>query len=171
MGEIAQPGMPILTVVAPGSVYLEATAPARYAGSLRVGQRAQVIVGTMPDRPVEGEISQVLPVAGSDNRSVRVRIRLKTEVTLTPGVGARAAVTLDDDTAGVSVTVDALRTEGDTTYVFVVENGRAQRRNVTVGAAEGSYAQVLSGLNSGEMVIVSGPSSLQQGTPVTVVTR
>jgi hypothetical protein len=71
----------------------------------------------------------------------------------------------------VSVPVDALRNEGSADFVYVVQDGRAIRRNVDLGASDGAFIQVYSGVQAGDAVIVSGPASLQSGTRVQIVGR
>lgn len=171
-GEIAQPGQPLLTVLARSSVFLDAAAPARYASMIRAGQDATVTFDSAPGEEIEAQVSRVLPEASLDGRSMTVQIRLAGGgVKLTPGAMARAELDLANNDSAASVPVDALRNEGGSTFVYVVTEGKAQRRNVKLGATEGAYAQVISGANRGEVVVVSGPVGLQTGTPVNVVGR
>jgi HlyD family secretion protein len=171
-GEMAQPGSPLMSVVAPGSVFLEASAPARYADLLRPGQIARVTVDTLPGEPMNGMVKEVLPVSGSDNRSVPVRIRLEPDgARLMPGAMAKADLELSGSENALVVPVDALRNEGNVTFVYIIVDNKAQRHNLTLGATEGSYVQVLSGLKPGDPVILSGSTSLQSGAPVQVVGR
>ncbi len=172
MGETAQPGQPLVTVAGEGSMYVEAVAPARYGPMLRPGTPGQVTVDTLPDHPIDAEVSRLLPVANPDSRTVKVRLRmLDTPRGLIPGVMASVDLDLSRGRSTVSIPVDALRNEGRSTFAYVVRNRRAERRNVTLGAAEGAYVQVVSGVNVGEEVIISGPATLQSGMDVQVVGR
>lgn len=168
-GEFAQPGMTLMQVVGTESVYLEASAPVRYAASLRPGLPARVTSDAL-NRPVQGVVAEVVPVAGADNRSLPVRIRLQVVgLRLTPGATAEAVVALAGRQQAVAVPADALRSEHGTAFVYVIADGRAQRRAVTVGATQGEHAQIRSGLAEGEKVIVTGPAALADGAPVRVV--
>jgi hypothetical protein len=53
--------------------------------------------------------------------------------------------------------------------VFLVRDGRAERRAVTLGTPRGDSRQVLTGLSAGETVIVDAPAALQDGTAVAEV--
>ena len=53
---------------------------------------------------------------------------------------------------------------------FVVVNGKAERRDVTVGVEAPDAIQVTSGLKAGEVVVLDPPSALAPGTPVEVQT-
>jgi RND family efflux transporter MFP subunit len=166
-GEYAQPGMPILNLSAMRAGYLEAAAPARYAALLRVGLQARITLDTQPNRPLRGTVQQILPLAGSDNRTFPVQIVLAGKPdALNPGVMGRVEIELTGDPNAIRIPVEALRYEGNRAYVLVIENGRAARRELTPGASEGPMAQALTGLSEGETVILSAPSSLQPGMAV-----
>ena len=53
-------------------------------------------------------------------------------------------------------------------YAFVEKDGVAERRVVRLGRQVGNKIEVLDGIEAGEMVIVTGMSKLEQGTPVEV---
>ena len=60
----------------------------------------------------------------------------------------------------------AIRNDGDTDLVFVVADGRAERRAVKLGDTDGNEAFVLSGLSGGDRVVVTGPAELRDGDEV-----
>ena len=60
----------------------------------------------------------------------------------------------------------AVRTEEGTTYVFVMQGDRVERRAVKVGTAQGDQIEVLSGLSAGDRVVVAGPDTLVDGARV-----
>ncbi|HSM51765.1 MAG TPA: efflux RND transporter periplasmic adaptor subunit, partial [Thermoanaerobaculia bacterium] len=62
----------------------------------------------------------------------------------------------------------ALRGAAGAEHVFVVADGRAERRAVRVGGAAGDPAEVESGLAAGERVVVEGPEELAGGARVKV---
>lgn len=171
-GEYAQPGVPLMKVLSLTSIYLEAVAPARLARSLQPGQPARIHVDSLPDRIIEGEVARVPASIHPDMRTVSLRIRLYPEgLPLIPGAMAKAVVDITQDPNALTIPVDALRNEGSVLFVYVVADGKALRRNVTLGATEGEYVQVLTGLKEDDTVIQSGPLSLQSGTSVKIVGR
>jgi multidrug efflux pump subunit AcrA (membrane-fusion protein) len=60
----------------------------------------------------------------------------------------------------------AIRNDGATKYVFVVNNGSLQRHAVTVGPARGSDVEILAGIQPGAQVVVKGPEGLSDGQAV-----
>ena len=69
---------------------------------------------------------------------------------------------------GVSVPRSALRRDGDRDVVYLVRDGRVERRAVSVEATLGEQAKVIAGLSPGEQVVIDGPDDLAQGDRVTV---
>jgi RND family efflux transporter MFP subunit len=169
-GEYAQPGMALMRVLSPASVYMEATAPARLARSLRPGRPVRVRIDTLPDRILTGVLTRIPASVNSDSRTLSVRIQLYAQgLPLTPGAMAKAEVDLLEAPHALAIPADALRNEGSVSFVYIVENGKALRRNVTLGGTEGEYVQILAGLKEGDLVILSGPLSLQSGTSVKII--
>jgi multidrug efflux pump subunit AcrA (membrane-fusion protein) len=72
-----------------------------------------------------------------------------------------------------SVTVKDLAVQRQTgtnnRFVFVMENGTAVRKNVTVGRQTDDRMEILSGLNAGDKVINAGMSRLHDGVEVVVI--
>jgi hypothetical protein len=63
---------------------------------------------------------------------------------------------------------NAVRTENNQSYAYVVANGVVDRRAIRLGGADGDRTEVLAGLSSGERVILSPPAALQPGSAVVV---
>ena len=66
----------------------------------------------------------------------------------------------------VAVPVDALVDQGEETFVYVVEGGRALRRPVETGILDGDQVEIVSGLDPGETVVVTGQDNLFDGARV-----
>jgi cobalt-zinc-cadmium efflux system membrane fusion protein len=71
-------------------------------------------------------------------------------------------------TKQVSVPRAALRRDGERDIVFVLDNGKAERRAVVVASSEGERAQITSGVNGGEQVITTSDKQLSDGQRVKV---
>jgi hypothetical protein len=65
--------------------------------------------------------------------------------------------------AGVVVPADAVRADGT---VFVVTDGKASRRDVTLGKTSGGQREITAGVSAGERVVLSPPPGLSDGAAV-----
>jgi len=87
VGELASPGVALLSVVNVDSLYINASLPAGLIGSVKVGQEIVVKVSEIPDKEFPGEISVVDPVIDSRSRSVLVKIKINNpDPLLKPGM-------------------------------------------------------------------------------------
>ena len=72
IGETAQPGSPLVTIVLPAGLRIEALVPARLLSQLRVGQKVRVILDTLPDHPFTASVNRIASAAEPDGRTFRV---------------------------------------------------------------------------------------------------
>lgn len=168
-GEIASPGgmAPLLRLADPSSVYFEARVPERVALRVRAGQRVQVIVQGNGDRPVEGHVERVVPVADPASREFLVRIDVEDGNSATkPGMFARGSVIVSEHPDAVVLPKEALIEREGRPTVFVVEAGKARARPVTVGITDATRAEIVSGVEPGEGVVVAGAGQLMDGAAV-----
>jgi multidrug efflux pump subunit AcrA (membrane-fusion protein) len=68
----------------------------------------------------------------------------------------------------VLIPADAIVREGDETAVFVAAGGKAARRPVKIGLADGARVEIVSGVKAGEAVIVDGQAGLPDGAAITL---
>jgi cobalt-zinc-cadmium efflux system membrane fusion protein len=70
------------------------------------------------------------------------------------------------EAAGALVPKGAIFADGDQSYVFVVRNGRAERRAVRTGRERGVEIEVIAGLRPGEQVVTESVESIREGDRV-----
>ena len=86
---------------------------------------------------------------------------------LVPGLYAEATVVLEKEDDALAVPLQAVDHDGDSALVDVVgANEKIETRHVTLGLQTATDAAVVSGLNPGEMVVVSDRSGLKTGQKV-----
>jgi len=164
-GNLATPGSPLLTIEQDGLYRLEASVDESQLASVRVGQAVDAVVGT--DRKLNARVAEIVPSVDAASRTYIVKLDLPATQQLRTGMFGRAIFPVGTRKV-VAVPFGALTERGQLQSVFVVEDGMAHTRMVTTGRRTGTSAEVLSGLNAGEKVVVSVPAGLQDGTRVEV---
>jgi len=103
-----------------------------------------------------------------DTRTMHTEVDVPNpERVLMPGLYAEANLMLDQKDDVPTVPVQAINHEGNKTTVFVVNaNGTLENRPVQIGLETASDAEIISGLNSGEQIVVSDRSGLKAGQKV-----
>lgn len=151
---------PIITIADLAHTILEVYLDETDLDKAAVGYTADVVFDALPDDTFTGEVISISPVLEevSGVQAVKAIVQLDSE-NLDPNlnfpVGLSATV---DIIAGrvenaVLVPVEALREIGPGEYaVFVVENGEPKLRVVQVGLMDVTSAEIISGLDAGEVV-------------------
>jgi hypothetical protein len=126
---------------------------------VRAGQNATVRVTYGPERMIEGRVEELLPQVEAQTRTATARIVLANpDASLRPGmfVDVRFVVQLAD--AAVLVPDLAVLRSGERDTVFIARgNGTFEPREIKLGVrSQGNFYEVLSGLDGGERVVVSG---------------
>lgn len=134
------------------------------------GQTVVVTVDALPGRRFPGQVIDVLPSADLRSRAFSARLRVPNlGGELREGMFARARVALARRTDALLVPRIAVLGEEGSYRVFVVHQGSAEQRAVTLGAVQGDLVEVRQGLGGDERIVVEGHRSLRNGARVTAL--
>ena len=141
--------------------------PESYVRFIRVGDPVDVRVPSL-NRTVPGKVARFSVDVREDTRTMHTEVDVRNpDRLLVPGLYAEADVTLEHREDIPSVPLQAVNHEGDKTTVFVVNNnGVLDDRGVTLGLQTATDAEVASGLQEGELVVISDRSGLKPGEKV-----
>jgi membrane fusion protein, multidrug efflux system len=155
VGDMASPGMPILTVYDPTALRVVAQLPESYAPYVAAGQPVRITIpGSTGDaRVLDAARVVVLPTANPATHTREARLALPAGAQgLAPGTFARASFPLTlSPAAQITVPAASLVRRPEFAAVYVVDaNGRAQLRQVRLGRESGGTVEILAGLTPGE---------------------
>jgi membrane fusion protein (multidrug efflux system) len=149
-------------------IEIEFSVPEIFFGRIRLGQTVEATSSSSPGRAFKGEIATIDSRIGQVSRAFRVRAVLPNpNLELPAGMFMHVSVVLEERPA-VLVPEQAVIAEGDSTYVFTVEDGRATRRKVELGQREAGKVEVLDGLAAGATVVRAGIQRLRDGAEVSL---
>jgi membrane fusion protein, multidrug efflux system len=165
-GNLAAPGAPLLTVERDGSYRLEASVDESRLPFVKTGQTVDVALESL-DRRLTAHVSEIVPAVDPASRAYVVKIDLPAMPNLRSGVFGRAWFPMGVRKV-VTIPPQALVERGQLQSVFVVENGFARTRLVTIGEREQAAIEMLSGLSEGEKLVSPVPLGLTDGARVEV---
>jgi RND family efflux transporter MFP subunit len=159
--------MPIVRLSEDDLFRLVIPVPESYVRYIRVGDQVDVRVPSL-NRTFPGKVARFSVDVKEDTRTMHTEVDVSNPGrVLMPGLYADAELSLDRKEDVATVPVEGLNHEAEKTTVFVVnQNGEVEDRTVQIGIETASDAEVTSGLNEGEQVVVSDRSGLKPGEKV-----
>ncbi len=164
LGEWITPSPPlmlapaVIDLIDPTSLYVSAPMDEVDSAAMRAGQRARVSVDSHPGREFPATVVRVAPYVldiEAQNRTVDIEVELDDAAfasQLLPGTSADVEVILEVRDAVLRLPAPALL-EG--ARVLVAQNGRLAERAVEIGIKNWDYAEVRSGLDEDQLVVIS----------------
>ena len=153
-GDLANPGMPLLSVYDPLRMRLEAPVPVRLLDRLALNQDVQVSL-ERPAQTIRGQVSEIVSEVDSQSRTQLVKVHLdRAEGDILPGAFGRLWVAAEPRES-IFVPASAIIQMGQLTFVQVARDGRAIRRTVKTGPAREGRVEILSGLQAGDNLCVT----------------
>jgi len=142
--------------------------PERYADRLGRGQLVSFQVAALPGKNFSGEVVFVDPVVELPGRTILIKARVPNpEHRLQAGMFIEARLATDIRPNAVVVPEDALLPVQGSTYVWVIKDGKADRRQVSLGVRTAGWAEIQGGgVQAGDQVVVGGLERLFPGATV-----
>ena len=166
-GGMASTTKPFVNIVNMDVVKITAKVPERELGSIKQGQKAIVKPDAYPDEEFTGKLVNISPIIDRTSQTCDIEVEVSNpNQRLKPGMFTRVELTVSENKVALVIPSDSFIKEGDKTYVFVADNGKAVKKVITVGISDGVKTEVISGLNPGEQLIIAGQSTLKDGMSV-----
>jgi len=156
-GQYVEEGTTLFELADLSRVWVIASVPEQDIRSVRVGEAVEVSVDAYPSLLLKGRVGFIEPVLDPDSRTVRVRTELANPGgTLKPNMYARIALKQAPREALVVPTSAVLFTGRHPRVWVESEPGRFAPHVVSVGQTAGAFTEILSGVDEGDMVAVTG---------------
>ena len=142
--------------------------PERFARDLKPGQQVSFRVAAIAGRDFTGEVDFVDPVVQLPGRTILVKARVPNPARLLqPGMFIEAHLVTGVRPKAIVIPEDGVVPAEGANAVWVVVDGKANRRQVELGVRTPGFVEVTKGVNAGEQVVVGGLELLAPGAPVT----
>lgn len=166
-GTTSSSAIPIVKLSEDDLFRLVIPVPESYVHFIRVGDPVDVHVPSL-NRTFPGKVARFSEGVREDTRTMHTEVDVQNKGrALVPGIYADADLTLEHRDDVPTIPLQALNHEGQKTTVFVVaSNGQIEDRPVMLGIQTATDAEVVSGLNAGEEVVVSDRGGLKPGQRV-----
>jgi membrane fusion protein (multidrug efflux system) len=144
--------------------------PETLLSSIQVGQKIRLTTDALRDRSFEGEIYAIDPQLDVNGRALKLRALVDNhDQILRPGLFARVGIVAENRDNAVMIPEAAIVPQGNTRYVFRIEDGKAVRVDVKLGLRRNGEVEVTEGLASGDVIVISGQQRVRNGGRVEVI--
>ncbi len=169
LGQFVSPGMVLAKVKNISSIHAVIQVEQNEVNYIKTGQKALVKLSDGDSGTYEGVVKSIGVSANPASRVVNCEVLVDNkDLALRPGAFARVEISSGQKREAVVIPVEALLGgEGDYS-VFVVEDGTARKRSVSIGEISKDLAEVKSGIIKGEGIIVTNLNSLQDGDLISI---
>lgn len=166
----------LATVVDMNSNEIEVDVNESYIGRVYEHQPVMATLDAYPDWQIPSHVRTVIPTADRQKATVKVRISFdKLDPRILPDMGVKVAFLEEPKPQdkkqpehAILLPKDAVRQSDGSTIVYLVHDGKAERRAVRTGGTNGDNQEIIAGLTDGDQVIVKGPADLHDGQSVAI---
>jgi len=147
-------------------IKIDFSVPQKYSGILREGKSINV---KLPNtgKTFIGKIYAVEPKIEENTRTIKARATVSNERNeLTPGAYVEVEIILEDISSAILVPSFTIVPDIEGEKVFLYKKGKAVLQKVSTGIRTEKDVQIISGLDKGDSLIVSGIIQLRPNVPV-----
>jgi len=169
LGQMAAPGTPLLSVEDESHYRLEALVEESRIGRIHLGDTASVSIDALGQKPMPGQVSEIVPELDPSSRSYIIKIDLRnpdSPPNLRSGLFGKARFNTGTKQV-LTVPVHSVLEQGQLTFVYVVDPAKiAHMRLIQTGKRYGDRVEILSGLSEGDQVVLEPLSAVKDGAAV-----
>ena len=166
IGENIAPMRPIMRIISTEGIVVRITVPENEIAKLNVGDNADIVIPALNDRRYSGMVTEKSMTASLLTHSYPVKVTVsQPDDDLCPGMISKVMLH-DEVTKGIVIPANAVLINKDSKFVWVVEEGRATRRSITLGGYSGKGVIVSEGLRQDDHVVIEGYQKISEGMKV-----
>ncbi len=163
----------ICTIVDMSSLEIEVDVNESYINRIQPKQGVEATLDAYSDWRIPAKVIAIIPTADRQKATVKVRIGFdQLDPRILPDMGVKVAFqsAAEDQAAPASSQVivprAAIQSSNDRDIVWIVRDGRVERRAVTVAQSRGDESTIAAGLSGGEKVVLNPPADLGEGAKI-----
>ncbi len=167
LGEFAATNTKVATIVRTSVLRLRIDIPEQAIGQIKNGQGVSLQTTAYPDKNFAGTIVRIAPNLNATSRTLTVEAEVENSSgLLKPGQFATVRIAQSEAKPTIMIPATAVKTEGGNNSVFIVKDGRAEQRTVTLGVLENDKIEVKQGVLENEAVVTANLNQVFDGVNV-----
>ena len=143
--------------------------PEGQIAGVAVGNEAKITLPAFENREIIGKITSIAPVADLPAHTFSTEISVDNPEGLRAGVFATVKLVAEPRNNVLTIPMHSIVMRDDQKTVYVVDDeNKVSRRVLAVGYCNEEYAEILSGLKDGEVIVTRGQNKLREGSKIKV---
>lgn len=166
-GYYAKAATPIFAIANISSLKTTIHIPEGNIASVAVGNKANITLSAYPDKKLVGTITHIAPVADSPSHTFAAEVSVPNNEKMRAGIFATVMLEASAKENVMVVPLQAIVMRDDQKTVFVPDkDGYVKRKVLDVGYMDDKIAEIKSGLEENELIVVEGHNKLREGSQI-----
>ena len=152
-------------------IVIDIKIPESYVGILKPGLKAEITSSAFSGKIFKGNVSSISSRIDPSTRSILARISVNNKkFEIIPGQLMTVKI-IYDEINQIGVPESSVTIQGSTSFVYIVKNNTAEKRNIKIGNRNFGKISVESGIEEGDLVISEGVSKVRNKSKVKIINK
>lgn len=163
-------GTEVVSLMSYEKLLLEVNLPEKYINEVKKGQQVRVMNYTLPDDTLHGVVQELSPAVSTETRTFSGKLNINNpELKLRPGMFVQSEIVLAHKDSVIVIPKDVIISNQRGKSVFIVSQGTAEQKQVTLGYENQDKVEITSGLKANERLVVKGFETLRNRSKVKII--
>lgn len=168
-GEMASNAQPSIVILDTSKMYIEIDVPENIISKISVDEDVDISIASTQNI-AKGKVSLISPAPDDRTRLYLVKVSIN-EIPSGVKIGmfAKVSININSKDNIVAVKSDSIIDDGVKSYVYILEDDKAVKREVEVGINSSDYTEIIKGIEAGQVILVKGQNYVEDGAKVKVI--
>ncbi len=177
IGAAANAKAAVVTIADMDSLQVEADVSESNLQQVKIGQPCEIQLDALPDSRFRGIVHMIVPTADRTKATVLIKVRfIDRDSSILPEMSAKVAflsreVREDEKKPRTAFNALAVVTRNDKKFVFLIRENRVVETQVTLGEQIGDMVEVLSGVKTGDRIVLKPLNKMRNGLKIKVAEK
>ena len=163
-------GTAVVSLMDYSTMTLEVNLPEKYINEVTVNQAVRIMNYTLPNDTLTGAVKELSPAISTETRTFEGVVQVANpDLKLRPGMFAKADIVLARKDSVIVIPKDIIISGQRGKSVFIVDNGTAEEKRITIGYENQNEAEITSGLKMNDRLVIKGFETLKNRSKVKIV--
>lgn len=169
-GELASPAKPVITITNMDEVIAKAELSEYLVNQIDKSKPVDVLIESADNKHFQGKITSFIPAAQEGKYSYPIEIKISNpKFELKPGMFVKLGIITKEKNNVITIPSESVLTKEGKTFVYLVENFKAIKREVKLGLDDSNQVEIIDGIKENEIVIVKGQNYVEENKKVKIV--